>query len=237
MKTTIRNSKNSKISKKINKSDKSKKNKKAVILFSGGLDSTVCLYWAMNKGYKCEVLTINYGQRHKREIQSARKIAEKVNVKMHNIKLDFPWLEASSLVDKSKKLPVCSYEKIGDKIPSTYVPARNLMFTSIAVSLAESIGAEAVILGPNALDFSGYPDCRPQFYKELSKAVLQGCGRQVKLITPIIKLSKQEIVKLGRRLKAPLELTWSCYAGGKEPCGVCDSCKLREKAFAFFDKK
>ena len=208
-------------------------NKKAVVLFSGGLDSTVCLYWAINKGYNCEILSFDYGQKHKREILSVKKIAKKLNLKPNIIKLNLPWLKVSSLVDKCKKLPISARAEIGKKlsIPSTYVPARNLMFASIAVSFAESIGAEAIVLGPNVLDYSGYPDCRPKFYEQLSKAVAQGCERKVKILTPIIKLSKREIVKLGKKLKAPVEDTWSCYAGGIKPCGKCDSCKLREKGF------
>ncbi|MEA3307653.1 MAG: 7-cyano-7-deazaguanine synthase QueC [Elusimicrobiota bacterium] len=212
--------------------------KKAVIMFSGGLDSTVALCWALNKGYECFAITISYGQKHVREKKSAQIIAKLLGIKLFDLKLDLPWLESSSLVDKNKKIPNFKLSEINDKkIPSTYVPGRNLMFTSIGVSLADSIGAEAVVLGPNVLDYSGYPDCRPVFYNALEKAVNLGtemgsAGKKIKLLMPLIKLSKADIVKLAVKLKAPLQHTWSCYAGLKEPCGVCDSCKLRAKGFA-----
>jgi 7-cyano-7-deazaguanine synthase len=211
--------------------------KKAIVLFSGGLDSTTCLSWALHKGYKCYALSFNYGQRHSRENASARKIANILKVPLYEIKLDFPWLKKSSLVDKNKKLPNKKYSEIvSGKIPSTYVPGRNLVFMSIAVSFADSINAEAVISGPNAIDFSGYPDCRPSFYKALNKAVNLGTqnpylGKEIKLITPIIDKTKAQIVKLAIKLNAPLKYTWSCYKGGERPCGVCDSCKLRANGF------
>jgi 7-cyano-7-deazaguanine synthase len=124
----------------------------------------------------------------------------------------------------------------GKAIPSTYVPGRNLVFASIGVSLADSIGAEAVVMGPNVIDYSGYPDCRPGFYKALEKAVSAGtrrgaAGKKIKLLTPLIKMSKKQIIRLALRLDAPLGHTWSCYSGGRRPCGKCDSCKLRAKGF------
>ena len=213
--------------------------KKAVVLFSGGLDSTTALCWALAKGYECLGVSFDYGQRHDRENASARAIARRLGVKLYEIKLDFPWFAACSLVNKKLKLPDVNPAGIGKKgdIPSTYVPGRNLVFASVGFSLADAVGADAIVLGPNVVDYSGYPDCRPEFYRALQKAAAFGTragagGRKIKILTPLIKLSKAGIAKLGLRLKAPLELTWSCYSGGKKPCGRCDSCKLRAKGFA-----
>ena len=213
------------------------KTKKAVVLFSGGLDSTTALCWALDRGYACEAVSFDYGQRHNRETLSARRIARFLGVKLYEIKLAFPWLGVSSLVDSKKRLPRFKLSKIGaGGIPSTYVPGRNLVFASIGVSLADAAGASAVVMGPNVIDYSGYPDCRPQFYRALEKAVAAGtsrgaAGKKIKLLTPLIRLSKKEIIKLALKLKAPLKYTWSCYAGGAVPCGSCDSCKLRAKGF------
>jgi 7-cyano-7-deazaguanine synthase len=213
--------------------------KKAVVLFSGGLDSTTALCWALNKGYECLAVSFDYGQRHARENAAARAIARRLGVKLYEINLAFPWFDTCSLVNKKLKLPDVKLAKIGRKgdIPSTYVPGRNLVFASVGFSLADSVGAEAIVLGPNVVDYSGYPDCRPEFYRALQKAAAFGTrrgagGRPIKILTPLIKLSKAGIARLGARLKAPLELTWSCYSGGKKPCGGCDSCKLRAKGFA-----
>ena len=213
--------------------------KKAVVLFSGGLDSTTALCWALDRCYACEAVSFDYGQRHSRENTAARAIARRLGVKLHEIKLGFPWLATSSLVNRRMKLPDLPSGEIGRKgdIPSTYVPGRNLVFASIGFSLADSSGADAVVLGPNVLDYSGYPDCRPEFYRALQKAAAFGTrrgasGRPIKILTPLIRLSKAGIARLGVKLNAPLELTWSCYSGGRRPCGRCDSCKLRAKGFA-----
>ena len=213
--------------------------KKAVVLFSGGLDSTTALCWALDRGYACEAVSFDYGQRHARENAAARAIARRLGVKLHEIKLSFPWFGGCSLVNKSLKLPDVKLASIGRKgeIPSTYVPGRNLVFASVGFSLADAVRADAVVLGPNVLDYSGYPDCRPEFYRALQKAAALGTrqgatGRPIKILTPLIRLSKAGIARLGARLKAPLELTWSCYSGGRRPCGSCDSCKLRAKGFA-----
>lgn len=210
-----------------------------MVLFSGGLDSTTALCWALDRGYACEAVSFRYGQRHDRETLSARRIARLLGVKLHEIKLAFPWLGVSSLVDPKKRLPDLRLSKIGAgrTVPSTYVPGRNLVFASIGVSLADAAGASAVVMGPNVVDYSGYPDCRPQFYKALEKAVAAGtrrgaAGKKIELLTPLIRLSKKEIIKLALKLNAPLEHTWSCYAGGAAPCGRCDSCKLRARGFA-----
>ena len=211
--------------------------KKAIVLFSGGLDSTTCLYWALAQGYACETLTVCYGQKHAREVEAARQIAEKLHVKQHLVTLDFPWLKSSSLVDKKQIIPEHNLSDITNgQIPSTYVPGRNLVFLSVAASLADSIGADAIVAGPNAIDFSGYPDCTPDFFKAAGQAINLGTARGVKqgieVLAPLMDLSKTDIVKLGAKLGVPFELTWSCYAGGEKPCGKCDSCKLRARGFA-----
>ncbi len=214
-----------------------KKKKKAIVLFSGGLDSTTCLYWALAHGYECEALTVSYGQRHDREVLAAQMIARNLGVKHHMITLNLPWLSCCSLVDKNQVLPDIAVEDIPNEgIPSTYVPGRNLMFLSVAGSLLDAIGADAIIAGPNAVDFSGYPDCTPAFFKAaadaLNRGTKMGVSEGIEVLAPLMRLSKAQIVKLAASLKVPFELTWSCYAGGKKPCGHCDSCKLRAKGFA-----
>lgn len=204
--------------------------KKAVILLSGGLDSTTTLYFARDKKYKCHALIFDYGQRHKKEILSAGRIARQAKVPVKLLKISLPW-KGSSLLDKKKKL------RLSDKgIPATYVPARNLIFLSYAVSYAEAIGAEAVFIGANVIDYSGYPDCRPGFLKEFQKTVRIGTkagvtGKKIIIKAPLINKSKVEIIRLAQKLGAPIDLTWSCYAGGAKPCGKCDSCRLRAKGF------
>ncbi len=209
------------------------KAKKAVVLLSGGLDSTTTLYYALDKGYKCEALIFDYGQRHKRELRSAVAVAKRVSVAYHVLRIKLPW-KGSSLLDSSHPVPRPPHpDKIGSTIPSTYVPARNTIFLSFALSFAEATGAQAIFIGANAIDFSGYPDCRPGYYKAFQKVIEQGTkARKIKIVTPLINLTKEQIIRLGRKLGAPIEETWSCYAGGKEPCGVCDSCVLRAKGFA-----
>lgn len=209
--------------------------RRAVVLFSGGMDSTTCLYWALERGYKCTALCVSYGQKHVKEIKVARALAKAKQVDFLEVNLPLPWLVGSSLVGGGA-LPNHELKEIGrSKVPSTYVPGRNLIFVSLGVSLAESIGARAVILGVNALDYSGYPDCRPEFYAHLSRAVAaatKDTAGGVEILTPIIKMSKTEIIKLGKALGVPFERTWSCYKGATKPCGVCDACKLRAAAFA-----
>ncbi len=159
-----------------------------------------------------------------------------LGVKHHLITLNLPWLVSSSLVDKNQQIPDVALEDIPKEgIPSTYVPGRNLMFLSIAGSLLDSIGADAIIAGPNAIDFSGYPDCTPAFFKAaadaLNRGTKMGVTEGIEVLAPLMRLSKTQIVQLAAKLKVPFELTWSCYAGGKKPCGHCDSCKLRAKGF------
>ncbi len=202
--------------------------KKAIVLLSGGIDSTTTLYFAKKQGYKCYALIFDYGQRHKREIRSAVVVAKRAKVPYQIIKIDLPW-KGSSLLDRKMKIPVRQKMK---GIPSTYVPARNTIFLSFALSYAEATGAEAIFIGANAIDFSGYPDCRPEFYQAFHRVIQKGTKKKtIKVLTPLINMTKVQIIRLGMKLKAPLELTWSCYKGGKRPCGICDSCRLRQKGF------
>lgn len=210
--------------------------RQAVVLLSGGLDSAVTLFWAKEKGYKCYVLSFDYGQRHKREIKSAELLAKKSGCPWRLIKFKLPWA-GSALLDKKIPLPKQRLVKqIPKEIPSTYVPARNTIFLSLALSYAEVLGAENIFIGANALDFSGYPDCRPTYYKIFNKltklATKAGVeGKKIKIVTPLIKKAKAQIIKIGNKLKVPFELTWSCYEGGAKPCRCCDSCEFRAKGF------
>ncbi len=217
---------------------KSYREKKAVVLLSGGLDSTTTLYWVKNKGYKCHCLIFDYGQRHRREINSAIRIARKTNCKYELIKFRLPW-GGSALLDKKLELPKNRTQILRSKeIPSTYVPARNTIFLSFALSYAETINAKAIFIGANCLDYSGYPDCRPEYYTAFCKVAEKGTklgvtkpNSVIKIYTPLIKKTKTEIIRLGQKLGVPFELTWSCYEGGREPCGQCDSCFFRAKGF------
>jgi 7-cyano-7-deazaguanine synthase len=200
--------------------------KKAVVLLSGGLDSSTVLFHALKKGYDCRCLIFDYGQRHKREIRSAAGVARAAKCPYRTIKITLPW-KTSSLLDKNIKIPL-KLKKSG--LPTTYVPGRNTIFISFALSFAEAIKAETVFIGANAVDYSGYPDCRPGYYKALNK-VLGELGTGVRIETPLIKKTKSDIVKMAGKLKVPLNLTWSCYKGGKKPCGECDSCRFRAKGF------
>jgi 7-cyano-7-deazaguanine synthase len=205
--------------------------KKAVVLLSGGVDSSVTLYLARQRGFDTTALVFDYRQRHRKEIDAARRIAKRAGCACRVVRLPFTW-KGSSLLDAA--VPVPSGRK-GQKrgIPSTYVPARNLVFLSVATSLAESIGAEAIFIGAHTQDFSGYPDCRKAFFASFRKTVRTGTknGRRIRILTPLIGKKKRDIVTTGLRLGVPLALTWSCYRGGAKPCGTCDSCFFRQKAF------
>ena len=207
--------------------------KKAVILLSGGIDSATALYIAKEKGYRPLALIFDYNQRHKKEIGFAKRIAKKAKCPYKIVKLSFPW-KGSSLVDRELPLPVNrSFRRIEKDIPSTYVPARNLIFLSIAASFAESIKAKAIFIGAHTEDYSGYPDCRKGFFDIFKKLIQKGTkdGKNIKLYTPLINKNKKEIIKRGSTLGVPFELTWSCYRGGSRPCGICDSCRFRARAF------
>ena len=204
--------------------------KKAVILLSGGLDSSTVLYYAKKRGYSCRCLIFDYSQRHRKEIRSAKKIAKEAGSEATVVKFKFP-LKDSSLLDKSRKIPVNLNPLTQKGIPSTYVPGRNTVFLSFALSFAETIKASAIFLGANAIDFSGYPDCRPVYYKAWQQ-LIKSLGLNIKIAAPLLYLDKKQIVELGMRLKVPFADTWSCYVGAKHPCGVCDSCNFRRKGFS-----
>ena len=210
------------------------------MLLSGGLDSTTALFWAKSRGYELAALSVDYGQRHVRELEAARAVARLGGSALHELSLKLPWLQVSSLLDRRRKLPNVPLSRIGRKgIPSTYVPGRNTILLSLGVSLADATGAEAVVLGSNALDYSGYPDCRPEFIEAFEKmanlATRAGVeGRQaLKIHTPLIAMTKAQIVAKGIDLGVDYSLTSSCYdpSPAGEPCGQCDSCLLRQKGF------
>lgn len=216
--------------------------KKAVLLLSGGLDSTTTLAIAKAQGYSVYALSFEYGQRHNFELSAARRIAEKMGVAQHRVaKIDLGAFGGSALTDKDLSVPKDrSEEKLSSEIPITYVPARNIIFLSFALAWAEVLSAYDIFIGVNALDYSGYPDCRPEFIKSFEKtanlATAYGVagGERIKIHTPLIDLSKAEIIKAGLVLGVDYALTTSCYdpdAEGK-PCGHCDACKLRLKGFA-----
>ncbi len=208
----------------------------AVCLLSGGLDSAAALYCAVHEGYQPIALSIDYGQLHKREIESAKQIAGQLEIEHQILSIRLPW-GTSSLIDSSIPIPENrSLKDLSKDIPNTYVPARNTIFLSFAASMAEANHATAIFIGANALDYSGYPDCRPEYLRQFEKVMKLGTkqgqeGKAIEIKAPLIRLAKSEIIKLGVKLGAPLELTWSCYKGGKVPCQVCDSCLLRRKGF------
>ncbi len=207
---------------------------KAVVLLSGGLDSTTVAYLAARSGFDIYALTIRYGQRHERELDAARRICQELNVHEHRIvSLDMgSW--GSSLTGESP-LPT---DGVDDGIPSTWVPMRNLIFLGIASGYAEVVRADAIYIGVSQVDYSGYPDCRAEFVAAYQRAADLASkqfvedGTSIPVITPLMHLSKTGTIRLGRSLGVDYDLTWSCYEGGAAPCGVCDSCRIRTAAFA-----
>lgn len=208
----------------------------AIVLLSGGMDSATALAVAREHSRRVDCLTVAYGQRHRREIQSARRIVAHFRIRHHRIlHLPLAPLLRSALTNPSRPLPRA--HPAGGPIPATYVPARNTILLAIALGYAESIGARAIYIGANAVDYSGYPDCRPEYFRAFEHlarlATRAGVERgwTIRIEAPLLRLSKADIVRLGERLRVPWGLTWSCYAGGRTPCGRCDSCVLRARGF------
>ncbi len=214
--------------------------KRAVCLISGGLDSCTTAAIAKYDGYDIYALSFLYGQRHIREIESAKAVAETVGAIEHQfIEIDLGSLGGSALTDDSIEVPDAGrgMDEKSREIPITYVPARNTIFLSYALAYAEVVDADAIFIGATAVDYSGYPDCRPEYYEAFqilanlaTKRAVEGDPVEIK--TPLIDLSKAEIIQKAKELGAPLEKTWSCYRGGKKACGKCESCVLRLRGFA-----
>lgn len=211
-------------------------NRKAVVLLSGGMDSATCCYEAKAAAYQLYALTVNYGQRSQRELEAAQAVAHAAGAVEHRLyNMDLTLWGGSALTDASLEIPSQGVDTA--TIPITYVPARNTILLSLALSWAEVLGAEAIYIGVNDLDYSGYPDCRPEFIAAFqnvinlaTRATVQ--GNSICIQTPLQRLSKVDIVRRALALAVPLDLTWSCYKDGDKPCGVCDSCRLRAAAIA-----
>ncbi len=213
---------------------------KAVVLVSGGLDSATTLAIAKAQGFDCYAISFDYGQRHVAELQAAKRVAMAMAVHEHKIiKLDFDGIGGSALTDMSIDVPESSPEGISPGIPITYVPARNTVFLAIALGWAEVLAAQTLFIGVNAVDYSGYPDCRPEFIQAFEQtanlATKAGVeGQSFKIETPLIALTKAEIIQQGLALGVDYALTVSCYSADAEgrACGRCDSCRLRAAGFA-----
>ncbi|MFZ9341675.1 MAG: 7-cyano-7-deazaguanine synthase QueC [Candidatus Methylopumilus sp.] len=208
---------------------------KAVVLLSGGLDSATTLAIAKNEGYECYALSVNYHQRHIAELEAAKKIATQFKVKEHKtVEMDLSWMLTSALTNPDLKVPT----ELSNQIPITYVPARNTLMLTLALGWAEVIGAHDIFIGVNAVDYSGYPDCRPEYIEQFQKMANLATksaveGQAIQLHTPLIDLSKEAIIAKGVGLGVNYSLTVSCYQADQvgRACGVCDSCRLRQNGF------
>lgn len=211
--------------------------RKAVVLLSGGLDSATVLAIASNQGFQCYALSVDYGQRHRSELEAARKVAQSLGAYRHQIiKLDLTAFGGSALTDQTIEIPIAG-EKT--QIPITYVPARNTIMLSLALAWAETLGNQDIFAGVNAVDYSGYPDCRPEYIQAFeqmanlaTKAGIE--GKKLTIHTPLMRLSKKDIIQTGMALGVDYSLTVSCYQADEagRACGVCDSCRIRKAGFA-----
>ena len=229
--------------------------KVGVILLSGGLDSTTVAAYAKNRGHQLTGITLHYGQTHSKEVDAAMKVASSLELKHQVVDISFfkqlAWYSALTNPELFEIPSKRGAEDMAQDIPITYVPLRNTFFLTIAAAFLESEALSyierdgvapdkveaSIFIAANAIDYSGYPDCRPEYYEEMSRALFMGSklgsqyGTPIKIETPLIKMTKAEIVRLALAEKAPIESTWSCYQGGDQPCGECDSCILRAKGF------
>ena len=209
----------------------------AVVLLSGGLDSATVLAHAINQGYECHTISFDYGQRHRAELNAAKRLSNTLGAKSHRVmNMDMRAIGGSALTDSNIDVPISGVEE--DQIPVTYVPARNTVFLSYALGLAEVLEAQRIFIGVNAVDYSGYPDCRPEYIAAFetmanlaTKAGIE--GQKMIIDTPLIDLTKAEIIQLGVENGVDYGLTVSCYQADSEgrACGVCDSCRLRKQGF------
>lgn len=215
--------------------------KKAIVLLSGGMDSSTVAYMVKAEGYSIYPLNFNYGQRNRKEIQASQNIAKFLGTELKTLEIDLRQIGGSALTDSSIPVPENRQEIIaGDvtvnEIPVSYVPFRNTILLSFAIAYAEVLEAEAVAIGANAIDYSGYPDCRPEYFEAMQKVAELGSkagvlGNKIKILTPVLHMSKADIVARGIELGVPYEDSWSCYQDKELACGRCDSCLLRIKAF------
>ena len=209
-----------------------KPNAPVVILFSGGLDSTTIVALAKDLGYAPYVLSVAYGQRHSSELAAAKHIAKQMGVIRHEVvNLDLTRFGGSALTDSSIAVPTTPAKE--HEIPVTYVPARNTILLSLALGWAESLGGLDVFYGANAVDYSGYPDCRKVFYDAFNTVIALGTKPEtsIEILTPLIEMQKSDIVRKGMELKVPFAFSWSCYKSEGKACGICDSCARRLRAF------
>ena len=215
--------------------------RRGLVLLSGGLDSATAAAWARDRGYALSALSVDYGQRHRVELDAARDVARALGISDHVVlPINLAAFGGSALVDAAIPVPKNRPDaELSAGIPSTYVPARNTVFLSLALAMAETRGADAIVLGVNAVDYSGYPDCRPEFVAAFARlaalATKAGVeGRPTEILAPLVSLTKADIIRRGLSLGVDYGLTTSCYdpqAGGR-PCGGCDSCRLRAAGFA-----
>jgi len=211
----------------------------SVVLLSGGMDSATCLALAARDAKPVHALTVVYGQRHAREAASAKRLVRHFRAVEHRtVRLPIQSLLPSALTDRRRPLPSRRGHPSRGPIPATYVPARNTILLALALAFAEARRCRSIYIGANAVDYSGYPDCRPEFLTAFERLAARATrvaveeGRPVHVVAPLLRKSKAGIVREGEKLGVPWGLTWSCYRGGRRPCGHCDACRLRRKGFA-----